>query len=143
MVDAAYEGGTVVFTHTGATTFTAYKQWFDGGNAARRDEVTFSLWRYSDGSTPGSIENSSQVRAADGSFITLVATPGDADENGRVDLGALLKEQYPDLVLDKYDSDGYPFVYGVREDTAVENYTVKFDGAGASPTTTTLRPMPR
>ena len=22
----------------------------------------------------------------------------------------------------------YPFVYGVREDTAVENYTVKFDG---------------
>ena len=128
VVDAAYTGGTVVFTHTGTTEFAAYKQWFDGKNAALRTEVSFSLWRYSDGSTPGSVDHASQVRAADGSFITLVATPEDADENGRVDLGALLKEQYPGLALDKYDSDGYPFVYGVREDTAVANYTVEFDG---------------
>src|SRR5699024_8637339 len=109
VVDYAYPGGTIVFTHVGTTTFGATKQWSDGDNQSKRGNVTFSLWRYSDGATPGSIANASQVRAADGSFITVTVDPDDAADDGTVNLGDLLREQYPNLELDKYDSDGYPF----------------------------------
>ena len=127
VVDYAYPGGTIVFTHVGTTTFGATKQWSDGDNQSKRGNVTFSLWRYSDGATPGSIANASQVRAADGSFITVTVDPDDAADDGTVNLGDLLREQYPNLELDKYDSDGYPFVYGMREDTTLPDYEMLLD----------------
>lgn len=138
-VTAAYGGtsqetaGSMILTHMGVTDFTASKAWLDGNNITRRGTVTFSLWRYSN---DGSAATASQVRGADGSFVTITVDPIDSrastlvaeggwlNADGTINLGAVLEEQYPNLVLDKYDTDGYPFMYGVREDTQLADYEI-------------------
>lgn len=138
-VTAAYGGtsqetaGSMILTHMGVTDFTASKAWLDGNNPTRRGTVTFSLWRYSN---DGSAATASQVRGTDGSFVTITVDPTDLrastlvaeggwlNADGTINLGAVLEEQYPNLVLDKYDTDGYPFMYGVREDTQLPGYEI-------------------
>lgn len=124
-------GGSMILTHMGVTDFTASKAWLDGNNTTRRGTVTFSLWRYSN---DGSAATASQVRGTDGSFVTITVDPTDPqastlvaeggwlNEDGTINLGAVLEDQHPNLVLDKYDTDGYPFMYGVREDTQLAGY---------------------
>lgn len=147
-VSAAYGGtsqegaGQLILTHKGVTDFTANKAWLNAtGEAA--GAVTFSLWRYSNN---GSAATASQVRDADGSFVTITVDPSDSrvttpvadggwlNPDGTINLGLVLNAQHPNLVLDKYDTDGYPFMYGVREDTQLPNYetvlgSVAEDGA--------------
>ena len=133
-VTAVYNGGTVTLTRVGTTTFTAYKAWLDNGawmSNPNSPSVTFTLWRYSGNSDA---TKASQVTDKNGAFVTLTLTQENAGqylektEDGAqvIDLGKLLKDQAPNLTLDKYDSDGYPFIYGLREDTSLSGYEIVF-----------------
>ena len=135
----AYNNGTVTLTHTGTTSFDATKQWLDNSNAdnARPDEeITFTLWRYSNN---GSAATASQVADNAGAFVTITFNPSKIEGN-TVDLGALLLEQHEGLSLPKYDSDGYPFVYGVREETVPEDYETVLGSVDSDGNVTTTKP---
>ena len=148
-VTAAYGGtsqetaGSMIMTHVGVTDFTASKAWLDGGNTERRGPVSFSLWRYTQN---GSAATASQVRDAEGNFVTLTLDPASPDYedylngDGTVNLGKLLDAQYPNLRLDKYDSDGYPYAYGVREDTQLANYETVYGSVSADGTVADTAP---
>ncbi len=98
-VTAAYGGtsqetaGSMIMTHVGVTDFTASKAWLDGGNTEGRGPVSFSLWRYTQN---GSAATASQVRDAEGNFVTLTLDPTSPDYgdylngDGTVNLGKLL-----------------------------------------------------
>lgn len=123
--DAVYPGGTMTLRHAGTTTFNGTKVWLDGNNQANRPEVTYTLWRYS---TQGSPATASQVSVAslnsenpDASapnavgFVEVTALAG----SGEIDLHKLLVGQYgKELInsLPKYDPDGYPYIYCMREE---------------------------
>lgn len=142
-VTAAYNGGEMIMTHVGVTDFTASKAWLDGGNTEGRGPVSFSLWRYTQN---GSAATASQVRDAEGNFVTLTLDPTSPDYgdylngDGTVNLGKLLDAQYPNLRLDKYDSDGYPYAYGVREDTQLANYETVYGSVSADGTVVDTAP---
>ncbi|WP_146003691.1 SpaA isopeptide-forming pilin-related protein [Enorma phocaeensis] len=148
-VTAAYGGtsqetaGSMIMTHVGVTDFTASKAWLDGGNTEGRGPVSFSLWRYTQN---GSAATASQVRDAEGNFVTLTLDPASPDYedylngDGTVNLGKLLDAQYPNLRLDKYDSDGYPYAYGVREDTQLANYETVYGSVSADGTVADTAP---
>ncbi|WP_144743682.1 Cna B-type domain-containing protein [Enorma burkinafasonensis] len=154
-VTAAYGGtsqetaGSMILTHVGVTDFTANKAWLDGSNPTKRGAVTFSLWRYSN---DGSAATASQVRGTDGSFVTITVDPTDSrastrvadggwlNEDGTINLGAVLEDQHPNLVLGKYDTDGYPFLYGVREDTQLADYEIVLGSVADDGTVTDTAP---
>ena len=139
-VDAVYTDGTLTLRHAGTTSFDGTKVWLDGGNRENRPEVTYTLWRYS---TQGSPERASQVSVAavlsespdapatNATGFVEVTAPAGSDT---IDFHELLAEKYGDLIdsLPKYDPDGYPYIYCLRED-AVAGYeqvfgTVSADG---------------
>lgn len=134
---AVYDGGTLTLRHAGTTTFDAAKVWLDNGSG-QRPETTFTLWRYS--SNEGSAATASQVslgsigsadagasaNASEFVTVTLSANSGDP-----VDLGELLRAKYGAAIdqLPKYDPDGYPYIYALREES-VADYEQVFGTVG-------------
>ena len=119
-ISATYDGGTLTIRRVGVTPFTATKQWYDGKEKSGRPTgktVEFTLWRYT--SKDGTPASASQVTDDEGKFVTLTATVSDVDT---IDIGELLTKQYPELTLDKYDNDGYPYYYAVREESSFPGY---------------------
>lgn len=137
--DAVYPGGTMTLRHAGTTTFNGTKVWLDGNNQANRPEVTYTLWRYS---TQGSPATASQVSVAslnsenpDASapnavgFVEVTALAG-SDE---IDLHKLLVGQYGEELINslpKYDPDGYPYIYCMREEP-ISGYEQVFGSVNA------------
>lgn len=140
--EAVYDGGTMTLRHAGTTTFTGTKVWLDNGATANRPAVTYTLWRYS---TQGSPETASQVSIASlqnenpdvpatnaTGFISLEVPAG----SGNIDFYQLLVSEYGSALINslpKYDPDGYPYIYCMRED-AISGYeqvfgTVQEDGS--------------
>lgn len=140
--EAVYDGGTMTLRHAGTTTFTGTKVWLDNGATANRPAVTYTLWRYS---TQGSPETASQVSIASlqnenpdvpatnaTGFISLEVPAG----SGNIDFYQLLVSEYGSVLINslpKYDPDGYPYIYCMRED-AISGYeqvfgTVQEDGS--------------
>lgn len=116
---ALYNGGTVTIIHAGTTSFDATKVWLDE-DPSDRPATEYTLWRYSlDGGSTA--DNAAQVRASDGSFVTFSMSAEDNQalgENASVDLGGKLDDKYSDdgkVQLAKYDADGYPYIYLLRE----------------------------
>lgn len=138
--DAVWPGGTLNLVHVGNTTFNATKEWMDT-DASGRGDVVFTLWRYS--ARPGGSAtavpvsfNRSQVA------ISVDAEVSQAAAGGIIDLGALLREEYGDFKLDKYDPDGYPYIYALREGPLSNGYErvlgkVATDAAGKETVTDT------
>ena len=146
--DALYDGGTMTLRPIGTTSYDATKAWLDG-NSTDRENVTFTLWRYSiaDGNGPTTAAQV-QLNAADSpgvasngvEYVSIEVTADDIGSDGTVDLGKLLNDKYGtgsgDVLtgLPKYDPDGYPYVYALREDTSLSGYETvlgSVDGAGA------------
>lgn len=141
-VTAMYSGGTLTLVHAGTTSYDGYKMYYDGDISVGRPELTFTLWRYTAGSGP---ETASQVRlsgsenilplfspdsnAAETEYVEITIPAGYAGENP-VDLGKLLAEKYTggslDLILPKYDPDGNPYIYCLRESMNGSNYEQLF-----------------
>lgn len=123
--DAVYPGGTMTLRHAGTTTFNGTKVWLDGDNHANRPAVTYTLWRYS---TQGSPATASQVSVASlnsenpdapaPNVVGFVEVTAPAD-SGKIDLHQLLADEYGEDLIDslpKYDPDGYPYIYCMREE---------------------------
>ena len=107
---AAHNNGTITLIHKGDTRLDAHKIWLDD-DASERPETRFTLWRYSlrDGAGP---DSASQVTTRDdgGAYITLTLSAEESEKagDGAIDLGDLLRKQYPDCSIAKYDPAGYP-----------------------------------
>lgn len=143
-VDKLYDGGTMTIRPMGTTSYDATKVWLDGENSDERPAASFTLWRYSMNGSPATASQV-QMNAIDGSdtaaesveYVTIEIPEGSEDT---IDLGKLLAEQYGEQGADilsslpKYDPDGYPYIYALREDTGLSsNYEVVFgsvDGQG-------------
>ena len=130
---AAFPGGTLTLIHVGTTGFDATKQWLDD-KPGERQELTFTIWRYS-AQDEGGFAHAAQARLTplndDGTpgtgsaeFASVVASVEDIEEDGTIDLGALVEKKYG--ALPKYDSDGYPYIYALREHTTVDGYETVF-----------------
>lgn len=121
--------------HAGTTEYYGTKQWLDDGDTTKRPEVTFTLWRYSLNS--GSAETASQVTlsqdasvsggTSSNSAASYVQVTLPAGSSSTVDLHKLLRDTYGDAIdqLPKYDPDGYPYVYALREE-AISGYEQVF-----------------
>ena len=129
---ALYNGGVMTLRPVGTVSYSAKKVWLDGGNQTDRPEVTFTLWRYS---SNGSFSQASQVQLSEveqgggespvqGASAQYVSITVPADSNGAVDLHNLLESKYGDAIdkLPKYDPDGYPYIYALREEGSPAGY---------------------
>ena len=135
-IDAVYNGGTMTLRHAGTTTYKATKVWLDG-DSTERPAVTFTLWRYSTNggnattasqvnlNTNETVDGTSQTNA---SYVTVTIPEKSADS---VDLHELLYDTYGEAIeqLPKYDPDGYPYIYALREE-AVPGYEQVFGVVG-------------
>ena len=138
--DAVYNGGTMTLRHAGKTSYYGTKVWLDGG-AESRPEVTFTLWRYSlnggSASTASQVslatsDESGQGTATNAASYVQVTIP--VNSAGTVDLHDLLVQTYGEDAINslpKYDPDGYPYVYALRED-AVSGYEQVFGQVNAN-----------
>lgn len=140
--DGVYSGGTMTLRHAGTTSFTATKDWLDGASNAKHPETTFTLWRYTPTRDADGYLNASQVQLAAlkdatnpnpgssqinaTSYVSITVPSSDKDTDN---LGELLREKYGDTALNelpKYDPDGYPYVYCLREEGAPAGYEIVF-----------------
>ncbi|KAB7789903.1 Cna B-type domain-containing protein [Bifidobacterium leontopitheci] len=118
-----FNGGTVTVTHAGTTSYDGTKVWLDD-DASKRPATTYSLWRYS--AKPGAKSTTAaQVTVKDkndnDSYVTLDMSAAENREvaSGEgIDLGSRLRDKYGERLNDlpKYDQDGYPYIYLLRED---------------------------
>lgn len=151
--DALYSGGTLTLRPMGLTTYDATKVWLDGDNQENRPETTFTLWRYS---TNGSSVTAAQVQlnATDQAsnpnvsndavqYVSITVPEGSSNS---VDLGKLLNENYGNGTQDflsslpKYDPDGYPYIYALREDTSLPGYERVYGSVAGDDTVTDTAP---
>lgn len=140
--DCVYSDGTMTLRHAGTTSFTATKDWLDGASDATHPETTFTLWRYTPTRDADGYLNASQVQLAAlkdatnpnpgssqinaTSYVSITVPSSNKDS---VNLGELLREKYGDTALNelpKYDPDGYPYVYCLREEGAPAGYEIVF-----------------
>ncbi len=113
--DRIYSGGTLTLTLTGTTHFSATKVWLDQAIAVEdkensRPTVFYSLWRRREGT---SYHESQQL-----TNYTVTRTSDSAgDENSSSDRYKLTVQDKDGTPVDlpKYDSDGYPYVYFLKE----------------------------
>lgn len=152
-VDKLYDGGTMTIRPMGTTSYDATKVWLDGDNKENRPEVTFTLWRYSTNGSPAKASQvqldqndttqnpSSSVNAV--SYVQITIPAGSEDT---IDLGKLLAEQYGEQgaeilsSLPKYDPDGYPYIYALREDTNLAGYETVYGTVNADDSVTDTQP---
>ena len=145
-----HDGGTMTLRPIGQTSYDANKVWLDGDNKDNRPETTFSLWRYSTNSsysqaaqvqlnavTSGTSNPGSSMNAVE--FVT-VTIPEKSDST--VDLNKLLREKYGDAIdqLPKYDPDGYPYIYALREDSSLTGYETVYGTVDANGAVTDTAP---
>ena len=95
----AHSGGKLILTLTGKTDYTAEKQWLDP-EGVTRPGGKFELWRYRKGQ---SYASAAPVRDRTGEILTVQLKPG--EENQEISFTG----------LDKYDPDGYQYLYVTRE----------------------------
>ena len=159
-ISACYSGGTMTVRHTGTTRFEATKVWLDdyapgstdsNGNKISRPATTYTLWRYS--ARPGNdARSAAQVVAMTGDrkgeFVKLEVTAEQNNNlgasynskdgsinNATMDLGKMLRDKYDTdgfTQLAKYDPEGYPYIYQLRESTLAgyEHVFGKVDNEG-------------
>ncbi|MGE9980712.1 SpaA isopeptide-forming pilin-related protein [Collinsella sp. SGI.184] len=159
-ISACYSGGTMTVRHTGTTRFEATKVWLDdyapgstdsNGNEISRPAATYTLWRYS--ARPGNDARSAAqvvVMTGDrkGEFVKLEVTAEQNNKlgasynsedgsinNAKMDLGKMLLDKYGTdgfTQFAKYDPEGYPYIYQLRESTLAgyEHVFGKVDNEG-------------
>ena len=98
-VGKLYDGGTLYLTLTGFKDYQASKVWEDAADPEHRPAGELQLWRYRAGQ---SYTTAAPVRDDGGSILTV---PLNGQEKQDV--------QFADLP--KYDSEGYEYIYVVRE----------------------------
>ena len=112
--DKLYPDGTILLTLTGIEGFTAKKVWLDDdADPSKRPTAEYQIWRYRDTGAEA-YRNASPVRGQNGQILTMKE-----GENGTLvynwDTANDGQESSPDKPFPKYDSEGYRYIYVVRE----------------------------
>ena len=109
-----HSGGCLYLTLSGTTDYSAEKVWKDSGNAEKRPTGTFQLWRFREGED---FSTAAPVRDAEGNLITFALDTN--PEGNRYEISSeIMDDQGAPLPLDnleKYDSEGYAYIYVLRE----------------------------
>lgn len=120
--NAVYDGGKLQLILSGETTFSAEKRWLDekpSEGLESRPDVTFTLWRYRDGQ---SYSTAAPVKdGTDNVDYTLYSDnsnpPTQSSEDGYSYYSISFKgTDGEEMRFPKYDSDGYEYIYGVKEE---------------------------
>ena len=110
-----YDGGTAYVTLTGTTTYQAKKVWADD-DSSRRPGVEFHLWRYREGA---SYTTAAPVTDSSGRPYILTydseATEAAKDDTQQIVFQVQSTDGPVDAELEKYDPEGYRYIYVVRE----------------------------
>ena len=126
LTDKTYEDGTMVFILTGVTDYTATKIWADDGSpdtVANRPKATYTLWRYSEKS--GDYTTAAMQMIPQGSGFVEEAEISTTESHYQIVLPNTLK---------RFDSDGYPYVYFIRESlSGGTNYEKIYGVVGEGP----------
>lgn len=131
----AHNGGTLILIRTGTEDFYATKQWLDD-NTTQRPRSTWTLWRYANREGAG-YQTAAQVRDNTGNIVywvlnsSLVAPEQNGDygkETVSINYDPSQGERtepantYANVAdLPRYDSDGYEYIYFVKEEMAGGN----------------------
>lgn len=122
VTDRCHVGGSLIVTLTGKTNYQATKHWLDDGTV-QRPEAVLHLWRYSERgeanyATASMVKNPNPDRA-ENIWWALDSTK---DEE-------TVKTAVTDIApegLDKYDPEGYRYIYFSREELSGGGYTQQF-----------------
>lgn len=116
--DAVYPGGTLNLRLTGETAFEAKKVWLDwetwNENKVNRPALTFELWRYREDST---YSQAAPVKNDSGNVIKidLPSTESNKVEPEKEIPLQVLGADGNLAALEKYDADGYRYIYFLKE----------------------------
>lgn len=116
--DAIYPGGTLNLRLTGETTFEASKVWLDwetwDKKEVNRPDLTFELWRYREDST---YSQAAPVKNDSGNVIkiNLPSTESNKVEPEKEIPLQVLGADRNLAALEKYDADGYRYIYFLKE----------------------------
>lgn len=116
--DAVYPGGTLNLRLTGETTFEASKVWLDyetwDKGEVDRPDLTFELWRYREDST---YSQAAPVKNDSGNVIkiNLPSTESNKVEPEKEIPLQVLGADRNLAALEKYDADGYRYIYFLKE----------------------------
>ena len=116
--DAVYPGGTLNLRLTGETTFEASKVWLDyetwDKEEVNRPALTFELWRYREDST---YSQAAPVKNDSGNVIKieLPSTESNKVEPEKEIPLQVLGADRNLAALEKYDADGYRYIYFLKE----------------------------
>lgn len=116
--DAVYPGGTLNLRLTGETTFEASKVWLDwetwDKKEVNRPDLTFELWRYREDST---YSQAAPVKNDSGNVIkiNLPSTESNKVEPEKEIPLQVLGADGNLAALEKYDADGYRYIYFLKE----------------------------
>ena len=109
---AVYSRGKLQLILSGETTFSAEKRWLDetpNEGVDSRPDVTFTLWRYREGQTYNTAQ---QIIGAN----LKLESGGDKDPVPSEDGYCYYPISFSGVTLDKYDPEGYAYIYGVKEE---------------------------
>lgn len=116
--DAVYPGGTLNLRLTGETTFEASKVWLDyetwDKEEVNRPALTFELWRYREDST---YSQAAPVKNDSGNVIKIELSKEESEkyEPEEEILLQVLDADGNLAALEKYDADGYRYIYFLKE----------------------------
>lgn len=116
--DAIYPGGTLNLRLTGETTFEASKVWLDyetwDKEEVNRPALTFELWRYREDST---YSQAAPVKNDSGNVIKIdlpITESNTVEPEEKIPLRVLGADGNL-AALEKYDADGYRYIYFLKE----------------------------
>lgn len=116
--DAVYPGGTLNLRLTGETTFEASKVWLDyetwDKEEVNRPALTFELWRYREDST---YSQAAPVKNDSGNVIKIELSKEESEKyepEKEIPLQVLGADGNL-AALEKYDADGYRYIYFLKE----------------------------
>ena len=117
--DAVYPGGTLNLRLTGETTFEASKVWLDyetwDKGEVDRPALTFELWRYREDST---YSQAAPVKNDSGNVIKIDLPSTESNKvepEEEIPLQVLDADGKNLAALEKYDADGYRYIYFLKE----------------------------
>ena len=110
VITKLHNGGTIDLLLKGDTSYNATKIWADKADSSKRPTGTLELWRYREGE---SYKDAAPVR--DGEGIILSTKIGNGTTNSDNQEEITFGTNGSDLSLEKYDPEGYEYIYVTRE----------------------------
>ena len=122
ITDQVRNGGQLSLTLSGTAEYNATKVWLDEEDENARPTATFTLWRYRSGE---SYNTAAPVRDTNNRQLTLDSNNLTPNEDGSYSIN--FDEQLKELGLPKYDSEGYEYIYCVREELSYETGNNRYE----------------